>query len=341
MASTPLISVIVPVWNTARYLPECLDSLRAQTLADIEIICVDDASTDDSLDILRHYARLDARILVFALPGNQRMGGARNFGIEQARAPYVGFVDSDDVVSPDFYNNLYRTIVARAADIALTSYTVFDASTREVAFSGARGVIARLKHEGVHNVRGMKKAFGPHWSEDQDFSQLRVELSAFPTVVNKLYRRTLFDTARFQDGILFEDLLFTPQVLHLARRVFSCLGGEYYYRRHPASATRRQGFADLREKLLVAGMLDQWARQAGMEVAEKGRYEDLVRQKYHQAVKSLVKRVHLWTPARIQWVREHAPEEAYRYFRVRLLRKVIAAAALAALQVVSLWLVLR
>ncbi|MDR0542585.1 MAG: glycosyltransferase, partial [Dysgonamonadaceae bacterium] len=86
------ISVIVPVYNVAKLLPRCIDSLLGQTLQDIEIILIDDASTDNSLEICRKYeAKYPARIRVIASPENRRQGGARNLGIEAATGEYIGF----------------------------------------------------------------------------------------------------------------------------------------------------------------------------------------------------------------------------------------------------------
>ena len=90
-----MISIIVPVYNAAPYLPQCLDSLVNQTYRDIEIICVNDGSTDNSLDILKAYAERDSRILVIHQE-NQGLSDARNKGLKNARGEWVMFVDSDD-----------------------------------------------------------------------------------------------------------------------------------------------------------------------------------------------------------------------------------------------------
>ena len=95
---TPKVSVIVPVYNTKKYLPKCLDSLIAQTLKDIEIICINDASTDGSLKILQEYALRDNRIKIIDFKQNKGAGAARNTGIDTATGEYIGFVESDDFV---------------------------------------------------------------------------------------------------------------------------------------------------------------------------------------------------------------------------------------------------
>lgn len=102
----PRVSIIVPVYNTAEFLPECLDSLIHQTLQDIEIICVNDGSTDNSLDILNEYAQKDNRIQVISQE-NMGQAMARNAAMEKATGTYVQFVDSDDVLVPDACEILY------------------------------------------------------------------------------------------------------------------------------------------------------------------------------------------------------------------------------------------
>ena len=100
----PKISVIIPIYNSEKYLEECLDSILNQTLKDIEIICVDDGSTDNSLTILENYAQRDKRIQIFSQQ-NLHAGIARNHGLEKASGEYVHFMDSDDLL---FYINFHK-----------------------------------------------------------------------------------------------------------------------------------------------------------------------------------------------------------------------------------------
>lgn len=102
----PKISVIIPVYNTAKYLMECLDSVIAQTLEDLEIICVNDGSTDLSLEILKEFARKDSRIKLIN-QNNRGVSAARNAGLKIATGKYVGFVDSDDTVDAEFFKKLF------------------------------------------------------------------------------------------------------------------------------------------------------------------------------------------------------------------------------------------
>ena len=104
----PLVSVLIPVYNVEKYLERCLDSILKQTLTKIEIICVNDGSTDNSLSILKEYQKKDSRIIIV----NKENGGlpsARNAGLDRAEGKYVGFVDSDDYIEPNMFQKLYDT----------------------------------------------------------------------------------------------------------------------------------------------------------------------------------------------------------------------------------------
>lgn len=114
----PLISVIVPVYNVEAYLDRCLRSLVEQTLGDLEIILVDDGSTDTSGDLCDAWAKRDERIVVIHKK-NGGLSDARNAGAAQARAPYLGFVDSDDYLAPTMYEVLYESLCKEQADIAV------------------------------------------------------------------------------------------------------------------------------------------------------------------------------------------------------------------------------
>ena len=116
----PELSVIIPVYNTDKYLEKSLDSLTSQTLKDIEIICVNDGSTDNSLAVLQKYADKDSRIIVINQE-HKMQGAARNAGIKIAEGEYIGFVDSDDWVDKDYFEKLYNAVKKYDSDIALAT----------------------------------------------------------------------------------------------------------------------------------------------------------------------------------------------------------------------------
>ena len=121
----PKVSVIIPVYNTEKYLRKCLDSVCNQTLSDIEIICINDCSTDGSLSILREYAQKDNRFKVIDFKENQGAAIARNLGIDEACGEYIAFLDSDDFYNLDFLEKLYSITQKENADIAKGCYFHF------------------------------------------------------------------------------------------------------------------------------------------------------------------------------------------------------------------------
>lgn len=123
-----LVSVVIPVYNIAPHLPQCLDSVLGQSLSDLEVICVDDGSTDESPAILARYAAADSRIIVVTRE-NGGPGAARNTGLEQARGRYLIFLDSDDWFEPDFLARMVGRAEETGADVTICRAVEFDTHT--------------------------------------------------------------------------------------------------------------------------------------------------------------------------------------------------------------------
>lgn len=129
----PKVSVIIPVYNAEKYLRQCLDSVLGQTLQEIEVICVNDCSTDQSLMILQEYAEKDSRVVVLNNIKNVRAGSSRNRGLEIARGEYIHFLDADDYVTQDGYQIAYGIAHHSNADILRTKAHDLDANTLKVS----------------------------------------------------------------------------------------------------------------------------------------------------------------------------------------------------------------
>lgn len=130
MENTPKVSVIIPIYNAAEFLEECLDSILNQSLKDIEVICVDDGSPDNSLDILRKYEKMDNRVKVITQP-NQGAGAARNNGMSIARGEYLSFLDSDDFFDINMLKEAYDAAHATIADVCVFDADLFNHTTKE------------------------------------------------------------------------------------------------------------------------------------------------------------------------------------------------------------------
>lgn len=215
------ISIIIPVYNSEKYLKKCLDSVLNQTIDDFEVICIDDGSTDGSLSILQKYAQEYNNLRVLS-QSNQGQGKARNFAISQANGEYIGFVDSDDYVDWDYFEKLYSTAKEYNADIALASI---------------------LKHKSFYKrYNVLYKAV-----ISAETIQKKIELSAdakkgFFYAWNKIYKTDLVknNDIKFSEGQLFEDVMFAMKALYYSNRVVSVPDIKYHYLEHKTSTVKHK-----------------------------------------------------------------------------------------------------
>lgn len=211
----PKVSVILPVYNVGRYLRQSLDSLINQTLEDIEIICVDDGSTDDSYDILEEYKEKDSRIIVIHKE-NKGTGAARNDGLRIASGECIGFVDPDDWVKPNMFERLYGLIKEKKLDIAMCMPDGYDEKN---------GITAPFPYFVDANFEKIIDDRVFNWKDLSPFS--------YPMCVwNKLYTKELFDKHNidFTEGLDFEDHKVIFGSLFTAERMFFIREKLYVYR---------------------------------------------------------------------------------------------------------------
>lgn len=201
------VSVIVPVYNTEKYLRCCMDSVIGQTLRDIEIVCVNDGSTDGSLAILQEYAAKDKRIKIINQE-NKGLSAARNAGLKVATADYISFIDSDDFVHPSFLEQLYRAIKENNCDVAGCDFAKIKKDER-LPFIGK--IKAKI-YEPALNVLLNRKNF-IHFN-----------------VWNKLYKRELIRGIPFIEGMYYEDWVFNTCVFAGAKSFVWISAPLYGYR---------------------------------------------------------------------------------------------------------------
>lgn len=127
----PLVSILVPICNVEKFLDKCLSSLANQTLKNIEIICINDGSKDNSLDIIKGYADKDSRFRIID-KRNSGYGDSMNRGLELAVGEYIGIVESDDFASPDMFENLYKVAISKDADIVRSNYFLYWTNKPEI-----------------------------------------------------------------------------------------------------------------------------------------------------------------------------------------------------------------
>lgn len=208
---SPLISVIVPIYNMEPLLPRCLDSLAAQTLRDLEIICVDDGSTDGSGGIVRKYASGDSRFRLITQENSGR-AEARNAGIRAAAAPYLGFADPDDYVEPDMYERLYRLAEESGADMVQCSYSPF-----LPAESGESRGMAEEKLLHIENT-----ACDGVFTEKGEIFRLFLEDRITGVVWSKLFRRILPGCSAPLEVRLPSSFTSGEDTLYVSRAIARC-----------------------------------------------------------------------------------------------------------------------
>lgn len=209
----PLISVIVPVYNMEKYLRKCLDSIAGQSFRNIEIICVNDGSTDSSLDIIKEYASKDGRIVIVDKK-NGGLSSARNAGLDIARGEYISFVDSDDWIEARTYNTVLKEI--SDADVVVFGTNVTGDYLMDKR--SADDEYYRVKYSGRQVLT--------------DEMRLNTDVSAW----NKLYRRSIIEKGhlRYPEGRLYEDYPFYWRYMLLC-------GTAYFEPSHLYNYLRREG----------------------------------------------------------------------------------------------------
>ncbi|WP_428074348.1 glycosyltransferase [Candidatus Avelusimicrobium aviculae] len=208
------VSVIVPVYNQQAYLKPCLQSLQNQTLPDIEIICVNDGSTDESLTLINHFAQSDKRFRLIN-QANQGSGAARNAGIAAAQGEYLGFVDADDWVDKDYFEKLYDKAKEQNAEVCCAVCRKEIRGTQEQAVST------------------------PVFEDTERFKKQLVFTAAH--VWSKLFLRNFVQEYQIKNANSkhSQDLAFSIPAVLLARRIGWTDEAYYYYRVQEGSACRR------------------------------------------------------------------------------------------------------
>ncbi|WP_270437621.1 glycosyltransferase family 2 protein [Bacteroides bouchesdurhonensis] len=195
MEGKSLVSVIVPVHNTAAYLRKCVDSICNQSLKEIEIILVDNLSTDGSAEICDNYLKTDSRVKVLHLQ-EANASVARNAGIEIASSPYIGFIDSDDYIEPNMYEELLAAIRLYEVDAVYSNFCIEHTDGRTELFEPNSGVAYKRS------------------SRDVVYEMMCDRLNS--SCCTKLFNKTLFDSLKFPTHNVYEDRF----VLH--RWILAC-----------------------------------------------------------------------------------------------------------------------
>ncbi|RSK53478.1 glycosyltransferase [Bacillus canaveralius] len=243
----PKVSIVVPIYNVESYLRRCLDSLLSQTLIEIEIIAINDGSTDSSGKILQEYSVKDNRLKVIDKP-NSGVSSARNHGIRFATGDYIGFVDSDDWINVKMYEEMYNAALKEDADIVMCTYVREFGSHSKVKNFNLPEKVQYDKEE--LNAKILRRLVGPLNEEvaNPEF------LDAWGTVWSKIYRTEML----IENNLLFTDLmeigtnedsLFNIEAFYYAKS-FVFLNSPYYHYWRNNSSSVSAGYNP--------NLIDQW-----------------------------------------------------------------------------------
>ncbi len=227
----PLISIIVPVYQVEKYLEKCINSILSQTYKNLEIILVDDGSTDNCPAICDRFQDKDSRIKVIH-QDNGGLSHARNVGLEISTGDFIGFVDSDDWIEPNMYENLLSALQETGADIAVCN-RLDDFEDSKLTSSH----MISIKRKLYSSIEALRKII-----KDEDILH--------DTVWNKLYKRIILLGISFPDGKIHEDILWTAKIIGKAK-LLVCLDYPYYHRlQRPDSLTHN-------DKLILKRIYDK------------------------------------------------------------------------------------
>lgn len=236
------ISVIVPIYNVETYVKDCLESIINQPFKDIEIICIDDCSTDNSMVVVESFAKKDSRIKILKHKENRGQSAARNAGMEIASGKYIAFIDSDDTIERDYFINLYEAAEKSGADVTECGYKIVSKNNPVSCHSFHNGIYYNFDNI----LPRIKKCFV--W--------IRLWRSDF------LKKNSL----QFYNGIYFEDILFVIQAAYYAKswNIISYVG--YNYRIVPTSSTNDPKKRDKRDNdlFIVLENLYSFAKKVGI-----------------------------------------------------------------------------
>ena len=212
------ISIIVPVYNVEAYLERCVESILKQTYTNLEILLVNDGSTDKSGELCDKLALRDHRIRVIHKE-NGGLSDARNRGIDEASSNLIGFIDSDDYIDEDMYETLYRQMVASKADLSMCGH-----------------------YDVYHQIPEKQVAEIKTWElMPEEAIKMVMEAKILSvTAVNKLYKKALFEQLRFRIGKIAEDAFIMVDLIHQCSKIVATNEKKYYYVHRENSITTQK-----------------------------------------------------------------------------------------------------
>ena len=217
---SPMVSIIIPIYNVEKYLGTCVESILKQTYSNIEIVVINDCSTDGSLKILKKYAKKYDNMILIENKENKGLSYSRNVGLEKATGKYIGYIDSDDYVDSTYYEQMMKAIKKEKSEIAIADMKIVyeDGSFPDYVSKGCNGEVNTL------NI-------------------IKNGLAA--SACNKLFKREIIEKYKFSEGKLNEDLAVILPSIVAAKKISYVENNNYYYVQHTGSIQNSR-FSDRR-----------------------------------------------------------------------------------------------
>ena len=231
MESGALVSIIIPVYNVKPYLAEALDNVLCQTYRNLEILIIDDGSTDGSGEVCNVYAEKDKRIHVIHQE-NRGLSAARNTGLNRMSGEAVAFLDADDAYLPDYVKRMLDAMIREDVDVVVCRYSLCY-TTGKMIYSEQKRALPRIKagsYDGISSLKALADG------------------AINVNIWNKLYRRELWENTRFPEGHVYEDSEVIYRVFDCCRNVYVLDDLLYLYRKHSGSITEtcsQQNYNDM------------------------------------------------------------------------------------------------
>ena len=255
-----LISVIVPAYNIAEYLPRCLDSILNQTYSNLEVIVISDGSTDNTNEIIKEYANIDSRI-VPVFKENTGVSDTRNKGLEMAKGGYIGFVDGDDFIEPNMYELLLKNAIENDADISHCGYQMVFPSRVDYYYN--TGKIIKLDRN-----NGLIELIKANYFE--------------PSICNKIYKKEILQNISLNINLIEnEDLLFNVQAfMNCNKSIYEDKPLYHYILRKNSACTSSFNIKKTDNQILVLEIIDNFLKESVFKNIISKRYIEVLVNNY-------------------------------------------------------------
>lgn len=264
-----MISIVIPIYNQEKYLRQSLDSIKNQTFTDLEVILIDDGSTDGSLAICQEYEKTDKRFKAYSYE-NGGLSVARNRGIDLVTSPFITFLDPDDWLEEKAIEVLYNSLQNHQADISCCGYYLASEEEIKSVWDSDKDII---------------------WSREEALQTLFIGKEMKDFAWGKLYKTKLFDGVRFPKGWYFEDISTTYKTFNKAKKIVKIEKPLLYYRQHDASINSSNTKTPKKALDYYFSLVDTYdfVKNNPDSVVDKGRVKAELQRRMYRSQKQLIK----------------------------------------------------